>query len=134
MASLKPKTVNRNLIVPGPEISNNSENLEAFAKRVEERIKHKLGAFATERLVARLMTSRDERIAALMTSKWIEWRYGKPKENAESVRAFAIQIINHIPRPGELAQSDGDLGPEIANEPSKNSEMIIIQSEPKSKQ
>lgn len=110
--------------------------LDDFAAQVEEKLAKAKGPDAMAAIVCRLLTSKDQRISALMVCKWIEWRYGKPKENAESIRAFAIQIINHIPRPGEIAPapSDGDLGAEIARESNETSDTKIIQAEPKSKQ
>jgi hypothetical protein len=41
---------------------------------------------------------------AMMWSKWVEWRYGKPKEKLEhsgSKDGTPIQIISYIPRPGD---------------------------------
>ena len=108
--------------------------LEDFAAQVEEKLAKAKGPDAMANIVARLLTNKDPRISALMACKWVEWRFGKPKENEESVRNFAIQIINHIPRPGESVQVGAEIASESEQIASETSETKIIQAEPKSKQ
>ena len=81
--------------------------LEEFAGQVEQLLEKARGPASAARIVCRLMTHKDPRISALMTIKWVEWRYGKAKDSAgEASRNFAIQIINHIPRPGDASAPD----------------------------
>lgn len=72
-------------------MSEVKDNLEAFAKRIETRIKKGLnGTDSMERLICRLMATpkADKKVAAHLAGKWVEWRYGKAKES--------IQITGHI--------------------------------------
>lgn len=60
------------------------ENLEAFAKRIETRIKASAaGTDSMERLICRLMTGSDVKVAGVLAAKWVEWRYGKATERHE---------------------------------------------------
>lgn len=65
--------------------------LQAFAKRVEERIiaaKIK-GTENMENLICRLLVSKkNPQISATMAQKWVEWRYGKATEH--------LKIDGHI--------------------------------------
>jgi hypothetical protein len=57
-----------------------TDNLEAFAKRIETRIRTGMkGSDSMERLICRILTSKTAN-AAIMAQKWVEWRYGKAKE------------------------------------------------------
>ena len=70
--------------------------------RVTRLNKSNYGPFAAERLVCRMMTSAGPQQAA-MIQKWVEWRYGKPKEHLEhrGSAGAPIQIISYVPRPGD---------------------------------
>ena len=59
------------------------DNLEAFAKRIETRIREGLkGTDSMERLICRLLTKKNTpHVAAGLAHKWVEWRYGKATEN-----------------------------------------------------
>lgn len=73
------------------------ENLEAFAKRIETRIKASAaGTDSMERLICRLMTGSDAKVAAVLASKWVEWRYGKPTERHEHTGAEGGPISHTI--------------------------------------
>ena len=62
-------------------MTERQENLEAFAKRIETRIREGMqGSDSMERLLCRLMTGKDIKTAAFLGSTWVEWRYGKPRE------------------------------------------------------
>lgn len=118
------------------EVSD-TKSLSEFAGVVERKLAKAKNPTSAANIVCRLMTSRDERIAALMTCKWVEWRYGKPKDNAENgTRNFAINIVNHIPRPGDLGSEAiaSEDRAQSTRESSETSEAKIIQAEPKSKQ
>jgi hypothetical protein len=82
--------------VPVPDNHQNSETLEGFAKCVEERLakSYKLGPFATQRLVCRIMTKAGPQ-QAHMIEKWVEWRYGKAKDRSEITGDFKV-IVEHI--------------------------------------
>lgn len=120
-------------------VRQNAKTLEEFGIRIEARLAKASGPTAAVDLVCRLMTSKDPRISALMTCKWVEWRYGKAKEHVEhsGAQAFAIQIVNHIPRPETQSVNANELVAE-RSEPEKlsaeNDAAKIIQAEPKSKQ
>src|SRR5215469_14290810 len=80
-------------------------NLEDFARGIELKLEQAAGRDAIANYICRLLTSKDEKIAALMWCKWVEWRYGKAKEHLEHTgpdgRPVPIQIISYIPRPGD---------------------------------
>lgn len=71
--------------VLGPD---KTDSLQAFAERIEARLKQCKTAGSAERLICRLMTGKDQKVAALMMGKWVEWRFGKAKET--------IQVTGHI--------------------------------------
>lgn len=62
-----------------------TDNLEAFAKRIETRIREGLqGTDSMERLICRLLTNKKSAmVSAVMAQKWTEWRYGKAKETVK---------------------------------------------------
>lgn len=68
--------------VPVPDKRNSVDSLENFARRIEEmfRFGKDQGPLALQRKVCRLLASSDPKVAATMTAKWVEWRYGKAKE------------------------------------------------------
>ena len=63
-------------------------NLESFAEAIQKRLESgekSGGPFAMQRLVCRLLNSRDERVAMAMVAKWTEWRFGKaPQPNTHA--------------------------------------------------
>lgn len=60
------------------------DGLESFSKRIETRIKSGIkGTDSMERLICRLLTGKDPKIAAHLATKWVEWRYGKPTEKID---------------------------------------------------
>ena len=61
-------------------MSNRTDNLQAFAKRIEARMLKGKSPVAMEQLICRLLSSKDHRIASAMASKWTEWRYGRVPE------------------------------------------------------
>lgn len=60
-----------------------ADNLEAFAKRIAQRLKQANTAASTERLICRLMQGEDGKVAAMLLAKWVTWRYGEPKQSSE---------------------------------------------------
>lgn len=61
-----------------------TDNLEAWAKRIETRIRKGIqGTDSMERLICRLLTGEDLKVAAHLATKWVEWRYGKPTEKID---------------------------------------------------
>ena len=68
--------------VPVPDKRNSADSLENFARQIEEmfRFGKDQGPLALQRKVCRLLASSDPKVAATMTAKWVEWRYGKAKE------------------------------------------------------
>jgi hypothetical protein len=61
-----------------------TDNLEAFAKRIETRIRKARGSDdGMEQLICRLLTGNDANIATKLAEKWVEWRYGKAKQAVE---------------------------------------------------
>jgi hypothetical protein len=61
------------------------DNLEAFAKRIETRIRNGMnGSDSMERLICRLLTKKkNPQVSAILAQRWVEWRYGKPKETVK---------------------------------------------------
>lgn len=88
-------------VVPVPEKRNSADTLENFARRIEERIR--IGRdnqpFALERLICRLLTGKDLKVAAVMASRLVEWKYGKAKETVvgrlEGEASLKI-LVEHI--------------------------------------
>jgi hypothetical protein len=63
---------------------NSADALENFAKRVEERLRKGKSSSTLENLVCRIVTDFSEpQLAARMTEKLVEWRYGKAKESMQ---------------------------------------------------
>jgi|SRR6266436_28983 len=65
---------------------NKLDDLEAFARRIERQILNSnlRDCENIERLFCRLMTNdKSPAVAAMLLSKWVEWRYGKAKETHE---------------------------------------------------
>ena len=55
-----------------------TDNLEAFAKRIASRVKSAgANTDSMERLICRLLTGDDAKVAGHLAGKWVEWRYGK---------------------------------------------------------
>jgi hypothetical protein len=72
-----------------------NDNLQAFAIRVERQIlqSNPKKQESIERLVCRLMTGKkNPGVAAVLASKWVEWRYGKPTEKHEHQVNVELQI------------------------------------------
>lgn len=69
-----------NMSVLVREKRNSADSLEAFAKRIETMLRKGGATDSIERLICRLMTGEDLKVAAALASKWVEWKYGKPKE------------------------------------------------------
>lgn len=97
-------------LVPAKPHNKNQYQLREFADQVEAALAKARGPKAMVHIVCRLLTNKDPRIASLMACKWVEWRYGKARENDEGRQALAIQIINHVPRPGDASEHDTSAG------------------------
>lgn len=81
-------------VVPVQEKRNSADSLENFAKGIEEMFRKgkDQGPFALMRQVCRLMASGDEKVSAAMTSKWVEWRFGKPVQPIAGKDGAPIQV------------------------------------------
>jgi len=79
-------------------MTQKQDNLESFAKRLETRIKAGEADDSMERQWCRLLTAADTPpvVKAMMLTKWVEWRYGKPKDNGNGV---AATFVFDAPRP-----------------------------------
>jgi hypothetical protein len=80
--------------VPVPEKRNSADSLENFAKAIEERFRlgKDQGPFAMQRQVCRLLASKNPTVAAAMTAKWVEWRFGRAKETHEHKHNVEVTI------------------------------------------
>lgn len=79
---------------------NRAEDLKLFAERIEKEVLAATGEkkAAMERLICRLLTGNNPILATTIALKWVEWRYGKPKEGDKQGDTY-IQINAVIPRP-----------------------------------
>ncbi len=81
---------------------NHTDDLQAFARRIEQVV---IGAKlkdceSMERLICRILTKpgKNPAVAAMMATKWVEWRYGKAiqplagKDGFEPIRV----VVEHI--------------------------------------
>jgi hypothetical protein len=74
-----------------------TDNLEAFAKRIETRIRNSRGTNdGMEQLICRILTGKNPALAAKLAEKWVEWRYGKAKETHEIVGDGGGPIVHTI--------------------------------------
>lgn len=121
------------LLSAGERSNTKHKTLEEFAREVEAKLIAAHGVDAAARYVCRLLTHKDPRIAALMWKVWVEWRYGKAREHPESAQGNTIQIINYVPRPGEL---DSNCRPadELPTDKPSEHDTIVLAPEPKRKQ
>ena len=73
-----------------------SDNLEAFAKRIETRIRASIGETdAMERLICRVLTDKkNPALAATMAQRWVEWKYGKARETMKLEGTVTHEIFN----------------------------------------
>lgn len=72
-----------------------NDNLQNFAIRIEREILKSTGEKQAgfERLICRLVTNpKNPAIAAVMASKWVEWRYGKSKETHEHKHEVKVEM------------------------------------------
>lgn len=77
--------------VPVPRKQYNSkEELENFARRIERHLKN--GGESIDRLVCRLLTGKDAKVAAHLAGKWVEWRYGKATERHEIEQRIKVEM------------------------------------------
>ena len=73
-----------------------TDSLEEFAKRIEARLKQCKTSGSAERLICRLMTGEDQKVAAMLMAKWVTWRYGEPKQQHEVTGADGGPITHTI--------------------------------------
>jgi hypothetical protein len=90
----------------GPKSSQNAkaDSLEAFAIRVQRAVEqaNPKDSEAMERLVARVLTSEaNPALAATMAVKWVEWRYGKPKQplTGDKENPVTVQFVTNVDLP-----------------------------------
>jgi hypothetical protein len=93
---------------------NGKKSLEDFARGIEDKLCKSGDRDAIANRFCRVLMSNNERVAALMLCKWVEWRYGKAKEQLEhsGPGGTPIQIISYIPRPGSLNGNQEGHAPE----------------------
>ena len=104
--------------VPVLSNRNSADNLENFAKRIEEMFRKgkDQGPLALQRQVCRLMASTDSKVAATMTAKWVEWRFGRAKEtlkvegHIEHTVFDASRLTDEQLREAELLVESAGLG------------------------
>lgn len=65
--------------------------MEAFAKRIETMIRKGGATDSIERLICRLLTGDDTKVSAALAAKWVEWKYGKPRETLRIEERKAIE-------------------------------------------
>ena len=75
-----------------------TDNLEAFAKRIESRIKiGAKGSDSMERLICRLLTGKDWKVSSVLAAKWVEWRFGKAPQPVTGKDGQPIEVrVRHI--------------------------------------
>ena len=72
-------------------MTEKQDNLESFAKRIVTRLQAGGNTDSMERLICRLLTGKDVKVAAFLANKVVEWRYGKPKETLRVEERKAIE-------------------------------------------
>lgn len=82
--------------VPVPERRNSADSLENFARSIEEMFRKgkDQGPLALKRQVCRLLASKNPQVAATMTSKWVDWRYGKTLKVEGTITHEHIDLSN----------------------------------------
>lgn len=81
------------------------DTLEAFAKRIETRIKKSRGSDdGMEQLICRILTGTDEALATKLAERWVIWRYGNPKQVNEHIGEGGGPVAHTI----RFGQPDGD--------------------------
>lgn len=73
-----------------------AQNLEDFAKQVEREIIKGKDVGSMQRLICRLLTGPDLKVAAALAMKWVEWRHGKAKETHEHTGKDGAPIAHTI--------------------------------------
>jgi len=74
-----------------------ADNLEAFAKRVITKLRVGGATDSLERLLCRLMTGKDLKVASGVAVKVVEWRYGKAAQPVTGQDGDAIKVlVEHI--------------------------------------
>jgi hypothetical protein len=66
-----------------PDKRNSADELEAFAKRIDAMIRKGKDRTSIALLICRHMTGEDAKVAAMLLTKWVSWRYGDPKQRHE---------------------------------------------------
>jgi hypothetical protein len=56
------------------------KTLEQFAKRIETHIRKSGNVESMEKLICRLLTGDDPKVAAILATKWVTWRFGEPTQ------------------------------------------------------
>jgi len=69
-----------------------ADTLEAFAERVIRTLAKSDHTETLERLICRLLTGDDVKVAAALSAKVVEWKYGKPVQpvTAEQTTTFVF--------------------------------------------
>ena len=95
----------------------NSISLEDFARGIEVKLQQGYGPDAVANHICRLLTDKDPKIAAPMWCKWVEWRYGRAKEQINHTVDHSMAIAEakalmrrmlEIDRRPRLAGTDSD--------------------------
>ena len=75
--------------------NNMPDSLERFAIRIEDRLRQGDGSITMEQLVCRALTNqKNPFVASGMLAKWVEWRYGAPKQHSEHVVKMELSITD----------------------------------------
>lgn len=74
-----------------------ADTLEAFATRCIRTLGKTGDTQSLERLICRLLTGKDEKIAAGLAAKLVEWKYGKAIQpvSGKDGAPIAVQIITN---------------------------------------
>lgn len=74
-------------------VRRRKEDLQRFAKRIEQRMLTAKGPFAMEQLVCRLLTGKDQKVAAKMAECWVSWRYGKQEASGTIINSGPTLVM-----------------------------------------
>jgi len=78
-------------------MTEEKDNLEAFAKRIETRIRKSKGTDdGMEQLICRILTGSDRGSSTKLAERWVEWRYGKAKQPVVGADGGAIAVAHTI--------------------------------------
>ena len=83
-----------------PEKRNSADDLENFAKRIEDMLRKGKNRTSVANLICRHLTGKDGKVAAVLLAKWVSWRYGDPKQRHEHTGADGGPVVLYTIRFG----------------------------------